>query len=416
VFIWGLAVVALFAFAFHFAYALSLKPGVAGDASFYRAVATHLARGEGYLEPFSGVLGRADHPTAQHPPAFVLYLAAWTKLGVVSVRGQQAACCVLGALNAVLTGVLGRRLAGPRVGIFAAVLAAVYPWLFMVEPSINSESLYFPLVTGALILAYACLRHPTSRRAALLGVIIGLATLTRPDGIFLLIFLAAPLMWRNRRLEVHALVACVAAAALVLSPWVVRNAIVFHEFPLISHNTGVTALYANCHATYYGSRLGFYAEACGRHSPCARLAEAPRSKCQQHAATAYIGRHLRRFPVVVVARMERAWEIYRPNDSLGHGALVWGRPRSVGQAALVVYVFVLSLALAGAFLLHRRGVPLMPLAGVAVQASFVAALAWGESRYRAAAEPALVVLAAVALASLAQGVGRRHPGAEPSKP
>lgn len=392
----------LFAFVVHFGYALSLPAQVAGDSPFYRGVASLVASGKGYIAPYSLLLGTSD-PTAQHPPGFVGYLALWDELGVSSIRAQEAVCCLLGALTAVLLGLLGRRLAGRRAGITVAFLAAVYPWFFMMERSVNSEALYFPLIVSVLLLAYRYLDNPRARWAAALGALIGLAALTRTDGLFLLIVLAAPLVWRTRGRRVTNGLACLLATALVLAPWLIRNANDFHKFPVMSFNGGVTALDANCAATYSGNRLGFYSEKCEVGSRCAQLAEAPRSNCQRHEATTYIRHHLARFPIVVVARVERAWELYRPRESLGYGALFWGRPRGFAQFALVVYVLVVASAAGGLFLLRRRQVSTLPLMAMIAQVCLVAALAYGESRFRAAAEPALVVLAGVAIAQLGQG-------------
>ncbi|HVI19195.1 MAG TPA: hypothetical protein VM712_12490, partial [Gaiellales bacterium] len=57
-------------------------------------------------------------------------------------------------------------------------------------------------------------------------------------------------------------------------------------------------------------------------------------------------------------------------------------------------------AAAGALLLRRRGQPLRILLVPVVFVTLVAALTYGSTRFRVAAEPALLVLAAVAAAAL----------------
>jgi len=122
-----------------------------------------------------------------------------------------------------------------------------------------------------------------------------------------------------------------------------------------------------------------------------------RADCLQEEATSFIRRHLATVPLVVLARVERAWELYSPRSNLDYGAYIWGRPRGMATAALVVFVVLAPLALGGAYVLRRSGVSLLPLVGAVLLATTAAALAFGFTRYRLAAEPAIVVLAAAAV-------------------
>src|SRR2546427_628085 len=80
-----------------------------------------------------------------------------------------------------------RRVAGERVGLAAAAIAAVYPALFALDSTVRSESLYALLIALALLGAYRLVERPTWRAAAALGVAIGLAALTRGEGLLLLV-------------------------------------------------------------------------------------------------------------------------------------------------------------------------------------------------------------------------------------
>ncbi len=81
---------------------------------------------------------------------------------------------------------------------------------------------------------------PRSSRAALIGGLIGLAGLTRGEGILLGIILAMPWMLRHRQLSLpdrwrHLAVAG-ATCLLVLAPWTIRNVRTFEEFVPLSTN------------------------------------------------------------------------------------------------------------------------------------------------------------------------------------
>lgn len=411
-FVLGLLAITLAALAIRLVYALAVAPDqiTPGDAHVYHELAAAVADGRGYN--LFALLGR-DAPTASHPPLYPLYLALFTKLGFGSLIADRAISCLLGTIAVALIGLLGRRLAGPGAGLLAAGLAAVYPQLFMVDGTVIAESLYAPLIAGVLVLAYRFLDRPTAASAAALGAVIGLATLTRSDGILLLVVLALPLAWKvgQLRLGIGMLAIVAATAAVVLSPWLVRNWIEFDRFPLLSSNGALTQLATNCPTTYYGERVGFVAHDCALRSPCLRIkAEIPQSECLVREARRYVRDHLGRVPVVAVARVGRLLNVYHPDMDRRYGQ-IWGREKRLSTVGMAMYAILVPFAVYGALLLRRRRVSLLPLASVIVLAMLVAILAFGFSRYRLAAEPALVVLGAVGLQGVALLAARRlRPG------
>ena len=85
-----------------------------------------------------------------------------------------------------------------------------------------------------------------------------------------------------------------------------------------------------------------------------------------------------------------------------------GRPRAWQMRGTLMYWVLAPLAIAGAVLLRRRRRLLLPLVATAVTVTIVAALTYGQQRFRIAAEPAILVLAAATLVELARAVGRRR--------
>jgi hypothetical protein len=65
-----------------------------------------------------------------------------------------------------------------------------------------------------------------------------------------------------------------------------------------------------------------------------------------------------------------------------------------------MFWLLVPLAVAGGWLLHRRRQPLAILLVPVVMVTLTALLTYGSTRFRFAAEPAIVVLAAVALDAL----------------
>ncbi len=417
-----LGAIAVVGLAARLVYALAVAPDLParGDTLLYHYLANGIADGKGYLRPFSELMTGHPVPTAGYPPLYPLYLSAFSAIGLDSLEAHRAVSCLLGAIAVVLIGLLGRRVAGPRVGVLAAGLAAVYPQLVMVDGTVITEALYAPLVAAILLLAYRLLDRPRPWAAAALGAAIGLATLARTEAILLVVLLAlpacltaarrrafvhaaggaaaaAPVRWRDAvRPAVPLALAAVAATALVLVPWVARNAITMDAPIVLTSNSGHTAAATVCDATFDAGSpyLGFARHECALQGPCASIAdELDQARCQRDAAWRYLRDHADRVPVVLAVRVLRLWELYRYQDDLGYGEL-WSRSIPFAKAGLVMYALMVLAAIGGIVRLRRARTPLWPLLVPALLVTISAAMTFGFSRYRLAAEIPLTVLAA----------------------
>jgi hypothetical protein len=84
-------------------------------------------------------------------------------------------------------------------------------------------------------------QRPTSRGAFLVGVCAGLASLVRPTGLVPAFALAAGWLLLDRasaRPHARKLLAAALGLVLVLAPWTLRNAVVFHAFVPLSTGAG----------------------------------------------------------------------------------------------------------------------------------------------------------------------------------
>jgi 4-amino-4-deoxy-L-arabinose transferase-like glycosyltransferase len=392
------------------------------DTLVFSLLGSRLAEGKGFIKPFSDFMGHPV-PTALHPPLYPVYLAFWSLFGLDDLDSHRVVSCLLGAVAVVLIGLLARRLAGNLVGLLAAAIATVYPQLFMVDGTVISEALYAPLVALILILAYRLIATPTRWSAAALGLAIGAATLTRPEGLGFVVFVAVPACiaampkgpwWPRIRQALPLALIVVAVPAVVVAPWVIRNAVVMHKVEL-SSNGGPTLQETNCPETYYGRGIGFAAGVCFTRSPCARIEdETKRADCGSHEAKEYIRSHLSRLPIVIAARVARVFQVYRVPDDLNYGQY-WERRRDFSKVGFAMYVLMVLLLPFGFVALRRRRIPVWPLVMPFVLVTLSVAATFGYSRYRLPAEIPLVVFAAVGIDAIARWVRARRaaPAAAP---
>jgi hypothetical protein len=367
-------------------------PNLFLDEAYYSTLAHLIASGEGFVRPAEFYRDHVSVPTAERAPLFPALVAGLYKLGLSGGDGRLLGLLTGGATITGL-GLLGRRLAGPRAGLLAAGVAALYPILIAADGSMMTESTFGAFAAFSMLAAYRLLEAPGAGRAAVLGVLLGLGALARAEALLMLPLLLLPVLRRPAGLKA-ALVTCVAFAVIV-APWTIRNWSAFDRPVLIATEGGETLAGANCDPAYYGSETGTWVYSClsfnGRGNEAAELDKAG------HKGVRYARDHLGRLPVVIAARLARTWGLWKP-FAVPEGRRAWVQRIGVG-----VYFLLIPLAIYGVVLLRRRRVPLLIVLTPFITVSLIVVLAYGQIRLRHSAELSLVVLAAVALDRLLPG-------------
>jgi 4-amino-4-deoxy-L-arabinose transferase-like glycosyltransferase len=410
----GLIAAAAAGLAVRLAYILIVRHDVApgGDAFFYHLGARLLVEGHGFIEPTPFINGIVEQ-SASHPPLYLLYLAIPSAVGLDGPVSHMVWSSFVGVGTVVLVGLTGREVAGPRAGLIAAGLAAVCPNLWVFDGFLLSETMAMFTAILAVFLAYRFLRTPTPWRAAVLGFACGLASLARAELVLLIPLLLLPCVLITRVVDVRRKLKWLAVAGLAalipIAPWITFNMTRFDRPVFLSTGLEPTMLGANCDATYYGELIGYFTPRCTEsvvYEPGADQSE--RNAVSARIVREYVWDHKARVPVVVLARWGRITGLYSPRQQLKIDENIEGREGWVALAALSSFYAVAALAITGAVILRRRRVKVFPLLVPPAIVLSAVALALGSNRYRASAEPALVVLAAVAINAGLDAVQRRR--------
>jgi hypothetical protein len=227
------------------------------DSYYYVDVARAIAGGNGlnvdFVWIFAEVGNRLPSPAVLPIPsnAHWLPLASFIQAPFVSVLGPTAFAdalpgILIGSLAAPLTWLIARDAgARPIVGLAAGVISAIpgAVAVFLAQP--ENFAILHPLVAATLWLTARGLKGD-GRSFALAGLLAGLATLARNDGILIaaaiaLVWLADRIRsWRNRRgrrswsrvddrapISLLAAVAAFALFMLVMGPWWARQELEF---------------------------------------------------------------------------------------------------------------------------------------------------------------------------------------------
>lgn len=211
------------------------------DAADYHRHGVSIASGEGY--PVS-VVASAGGPTAFRAPLYPYFIG-----GIYAVVGEKVgavryAQALIGTLSVVLIGLVALLIWGRGAGFVSLGLAAIYPPLVMSGADLLTEPIFLLLFLGAAVaVLFHRQRGEGYRWALLAGLLVGLATLARPNGFVLLLPLAMGI-WVGRpafsRRALGPPLAMTVVALLVVAPWTVRNAIVMNEAVPVSTQAGYT--------------------------------------------------------------------------------------------------------------------------------------------------------------------------------
>ncbi|HEY7591000.1 MAG TPA: glycosyltransferase family 39 protein [Candidatus Limnocylindrales bacterium] len=219
------------------------------DSYYYTDVARALATGHGLSVDFIWIFaevggGIPSDPTLPIPSnAHWMPLASFVQVPFIAVLGPTAFASALpfaliGAIAAPLCWAIAREAgASPAVAFAAGILTAIPALSLVFMPQPDNFSLFQPLAVGALWMAARGLKgHP--RSFVLGGLLVGLATMSRNDGVLLAATFGLAVLydrwraWRAGGGRAPAIPAWAAVAALVLfllavGPWWLRQLEVF---------------------------------------------------------------------------------------------------------------------------------------------------------------------------------------------
>ncbi len=194
----------------------------------------------------------------------------------------------------------------------------------------------------------------------------------------------------------------------------------------MSDNFGSTLAAANCDATFYGNDVGYKNYECARvvseretaaHPHWAGFDESVRDFYMRQAATTYVKNHPGRIPIVLAARWARIVGVYAPFQEISDNRFLLDQPTWLGDLLLFSYYVVIVLAIAGVVVMRKRRLPIWPLLAIPVIVLISVSVTFAQVRYRAPAEVAFVLAAAVALDAAFSRVRRnREQTAAPPEP
>ncbi len=208
----------------------------AGDGTYFDALARRLAHGDGYtwLWP-DGAVTYASHYPVGYPALIAL---AYRLLGS-GPGGGMLVNALVGALGVFAAHRLALEAMSARRASIAALVVAFHPALVPYTAAIMTEGVTASLLVAAAALAARARRHrrPCLWRCAA-GLVMGMATLVRPQSLLLAPVLGVLSMRGRARRRAGAAVVLTAVSLLCCAPWTLRNCVRMQRCALVSVNGG----------------------------------------------------------------------------------------------------------------------------------------------------------------------------------
>jgi 4-amino-4-deoxy-L-arabinose transferase-like glycosyltransferase len=362
-----------------------------------------------------------------HPSAYTQPLYGWFLIPLYWIFGRHwevvgLAHVVVACCTTLIVWQIGRRWLSPGIGLLAGVAVALHPYLVWHDIHMNREILDHFLAAATVYLTLHAAERFGWRRALPLGAVLGLAILgnVRLEGLPLL--LAVYLLWRvgiSKR-TLLATAALLGATAVMLVPWLVRNA---DDVGCLTVTTDARALWkANNVNTYVTLKHGGWID----HVPQPKsFPPTPQDVFEHWQRTGVVLPYDECAQMSFFQKKVISFWVHHPGDKARLVPLdvqwLWqpsvvetrGRPgagswldtvRSTAEPAYMIPLYL--LALFGIFLVPRFLAALTVL--LLGYQTLTAALFVGETRYRVPWDFLLALLAAATLVELAGRLRRKR--------
>lgn len=285
------------------------------------SIAAHLASGLGFSSPFLHDTG----PTAWIAPLYPLFVAGvfkafgvYTNASALIVLGIQ---CFISGLTGAAICALGRRTLGGNIGLWAAWVWAISPFFFRWSVSwIWDFAASALLLAVILVLTLDIAAQGARRDWLLLGFLWGVTALTNPALLSILPFSFgyAFISDRDPRRRQHVLLSAM-LCMIVISPWAIRNELVFGRPVFLRSNFWFEFHLGNYHNSNGMGYMGFHPGSNPRElRTYIDLGEQGYVRLSKQQAMSFVRQYPREFLVLTLHRTLWFWDgtslLYMPQE------------------------------------------------------------------------------------------------------
>lgn len=319
---------------------------------------------------------------------------------------------VLGACTCVFVYLFAKALTNSiYIGLLAGVIAAMYPGLFIYDGWLYTESLYTFLLFALCYTVYRLQHTPRLYNWVICGILLGLLSLTRPNGpavLALLLLWAVFMAWRkifSWSFAAKGMLISTLITVAIIAPWTLRNYEVSHSFVSVAGGDGIVLLGAYndqilANPDYAGSWINPLRSSPKIAKPfplytCDARCEVKQDAVYRDAAKQWVLKHLGSMPRLLLLHFTNMWSPVTveadlptsrfPGLKSSQFVIVWTK-------LITPCIFALAALGVLAFWQRRRDLLFVYFIVLLTIAQNLAL--YGSPRFRAPIEPILVLLTA----------------------
>ncbi len=316
---------------------------------------------------------------------------------------------VLGAFTCVLVYFFAKAISNNTfVGLAGGGIAALYPGLFIYDGWLYTESLYIFLLFALCYSVYRLQRNPQRYKWVICGVLLGLLSLTRPNGPAVLgIFLvwAVFMAWRkvfSWSFVAKGMLISTIITVAIIAPWTIRNYEVSHSFVSVAGGDGTVLLGSYndeilTNPDYLGTWINPLRSSPAITKPfplfsCDASCEVKQDAVYRNAAEHWILTHLSSMPRLLALHFTNMWSPVIAEADLPVTRFSNQKSSQVVLTMMqLITPFVFAFAALGAVVLWRKWRELLFVYCIILLTIAQNLALYGSPRFRAPIEPILVL-------------------------
>lgn len=345
------------------------------DIDGYDELATNVLGGKGFV--------RGGKPTSFHEPFYPFFLA-----GIYYVFGHnylavQIIQCLLGAIMCIIIYSIAGMLFNQQVAFVSATIAAFYPAFIKSTEKLMTESLFIFLLALAIYFLVRQSRKYSFINLIFLGIILGIAALTRSVVLFLPFFIMLlsrkVLSSRDCYMKKHILTNSILVLSFILTifPWTLRNWRIHHSFVPIVTKTGIG--FYTSYTPKNGKLYGFIADDRVTQKADLLSSEVEQSKFLSREAWKSIRSNPLRIFKLEILKGIYFWSLF-DWEIIGEGVYNF------------MYGFIIPFFIYGIFVNRARFKELLTIYLIISYFFLLALFTYGSPRFRLPIEPYIIII------------------------